>query len=255
MYTIITQNSKSLGYVCPMNNLRKIRLYSQQSLTQGEVLELSADHSHYLINVMRVCEGEAVRLFNETDGEYVAHITRAHKKKTSVVLGQQLHSPRLSKTCHLYLTPLKKQALSYAIEKATECGVTHIHFIQTEYTDHNKVNLDRLRATAIEASEQCRRFDIPQIFDVQPLVKTLKNWPQDKVLFLAAEDGRGKLVKEIDHQKSDIPALMIGPEGGFSAEEFELLSQHPDVKFLSLGNNILRAETAIVVGLSQVLLT
>lgn len=237
-----------------MNTVKKIRLYIKEPLVQNELLTLSEHHSHYLVNVMRLQAGDAIRFFNERDGEYKGVIIKAHKKKTEIEIAEKLSSPRLCKEIHLYLPPLKKQALSYAVEKATECGATHIHFIQTEYTDHTKINLERLKATAIEACEQCRRFDVPEIYDVMSLDKILSHWPDNQDLYLAAEDGRGSLLSTLPESKN-IPALMIGPEGGFSEAEFEKLAAFPKTTFMSLGVNILRAETAAVVGLSQILLT
>jgi len=237
-----------------MHSLKNIRLYINASLCMGDELELSPEHSHYLVNVMRLEQNDAIRLFNEKEGEYKAVLIKPHKKKTCVLIADKLREPKHSPELHLYLTPLKKQAQSYAIEKAVECGATHIHFIQTDYTDHTKVNIGRLQATAIEAAEQCRRFDIPKIFDVVTLDKVLTSWPDNQVLYLAAEDGRGVTFSKMTKSQA-IPALMIGPEGGFSKDEFEKLASFPSTSFISLGDNILRAETAVVVGLSQINLT
>ena len=225
----------------------KIRLFSTAPLIQGENLVLPENQSHYVTNVMRQKAGDAVVLINDTNGEWECHIIEPHKKKTIVRVVRQLSQAVKTPECHLYITPLKKDALSYAVEKATECGATHIHFIKTDFTDVPRVNIDRLQATAMEASEQCRRYDVPQIFDIEPL-EVILNRPHN--FMVAAEDGRGEGQKQ---ERTGVPHLMIGPEGGFSPREFELLQAAKNVNFIDLGPRILRAETAVVVGLSKIL--
>ena len=222
----------------------KIRLFSTTPLNEGDSLVLPENQSHYVTNVMRQKVGDAVILLNDTDGEWECHILDAHKKKTAVRVVRQLSQAVKTTECHVYITPLKKDALSYAVEKATECGATHIHFIKTDFTDVPRVNIDRLQATAMEASEQCRRYDVPEIFDIEPL-EVILNRPHQ--FTVAAEDGRGTDVKQ---EMRHIPHLIIGPEGGFSPREFDLFQDASNVHFIDLGPRILRAETAVVVGLT-----
>ncbi|MBK67817.1 MAG: 16S rRNA (uracil(1498)-N(3))-methyltransferase [Rickettsiales bacterium] len=234
-----------------------IRLYAKDSLVKDKELELNDKDSHYLCTVMRLNEGDDFHYFNENDGEFLAKIIKPHKKKALIKLIGQIEPVKKSKELHLYLCPLKKDTTNFAVEKATECGATHIHFIKTDYTNATRVNVERLQAVAKEAAEQCCRLDIPKILDIVSLEKALIEWPDHLCPIIAAEDGRGQSIKAIEKSISSCdtlnkltPALFIGPEGGFSDYEFERLSALDYSQFLDLGPLILRAETAVVVGLS-----
>ena len=235
-----------------------IRIYFSDTITLHEKMMLDDKTSHYLCTVMRQSEGDTCLLFNEKDGEFLCEIEKAHKKKAELVVKERKRQAKASPELHLYLSPLKKNTTDFAVEKATECGVTHIHFIKTDYTNATRVNVDRLSAIAREAAEQCRRLDVPQLFDIVPFDRLAMNWPDNLCPIIAAEDGRGlsmqeiKQIKEKQGQTDLAPALFIGPEGGFSEYEFECFQDFPNHKFLDLGPLILRAETAVVVGLSLI---
>jgi 16S rRNA (uracil1498-N3)-methyltransferase len=132
------------------------------------------------------------------------------------------------------------------VEKATELGASRLLPVFTERTNAARVNSDRLAAIATEAAEQCERLTIPEIAPPQPLATLLSAWPPGRRLVVAAERADAPPIRAQDGPT----ALLIGPEGGFTPLELDLLSRHPFVDQASLGPRILRAETAAIVGLA-----
>jgi 16S rRNA (uracil1498-N3)-methyltransferase len=119
----------------------------------------------------------------------------------------------------------------------------------TARTQGDHVNLDRLRAIAIEAAEQCERLAVPEIRPPVKLPHLIAAWPAGRPLYVADERRTAKLLRF-----SAAPsALLIGPEGGFTEAELEGIGAHPLVTRVSLGARILRAETAAIAGLSFLL--
>lgn len=216
----------------------------------GADLRLTAEQSHYLCTVLRKKQGDEVVLFNEKSGAFLCVLETAHKKKAVLNLREKIAAPQPTQPLHLIIAPLKKQTTDMVVQKATECGVSDIHFIKTQYTNAERIKLERLEAIAKEAAEQCERFDIPAIHALCDLETVLKsgreaNWQ----LFAGAEDGSGARLNKTMIESSHVPALIIGPEGGFAPDEFKRMEAHGAV-MLDFGPRILRTETATIVGLS-----
>ena len=137
---------------------------------------------------------------------------------------------------------IKKDNFEWVAQKATELGVTNIIPLLCEHSEKRKLNMDRMRTIAIEASEQSGRGDIPVIHDPIKIGDVLQSGmlPQEKVLF--HPDGipfdqykHGTLASSV--------ALFVGPEGGFSDKEIALCKIY-NMPVVTLGKQILRAETA-----------
>ena len=136
------------------------------------------------------------------------------------------------------------------VEKATELGATLICPVITEYTTASRVNTDRLKSIAIEACEQCRRLDVPEISDPVSLKELLNEQGEEKpVLIHLDESGAGMPPsKVIDPSRP--AAFLVGPEGGFDEKELTALSAMPQAISMHLGRRILRAETASLAALA-----
>jgi 16S rRNA (uracil1498-N3)-methyltransferase len=150
---------------------------------------------------------------------------------------------------------LKRQKTDIVVEKATELGVSVIQPVVTERTQADHVNLDRLRAIAIEAAEQCERLVVPEIREPLKLASLLAAWPSERELFIADERRTGKLASPPADALQPI-ALMTGPEGGWTSRELDGIGAYPlvtRVSRVSLGARILRAETAAIAGLALLL--
>ncbi len=138
-----------------------------------------------------------------------------------------------------------------AAEKATELGATIIQPVITARTQADHVNLDRLRAIAVEAAEQCERLSVPEIRTPATMDRLLAAWPPQRRLFIADERRTAPLIRPLPPGQPG--ALLIGPEGGFTEPELEAMAAYPFVTKVSLGQRILRAETAAIAGLALLL--
>ncbi len=224
------------------------RVYTDLPLGEGLGLSLEGDVHHYLRNVMRAAPGQAVRIFNGKDGEYVARLEKIEKRHIEVTIENRIREQReLPHRLHLLFAPIKKERMDWIIEKAVELGATDLHPVLTQNTDMRKINDERILAQIIEATEQCERMDLPQLHKVENLHDKLESWPE-KIPMLAAIERMGidPIPRGVDYDC----ALLVGPSGGFTLEEKEDIVSHSFVRPVSLGKNILRSETAVAAALS-----
>lgn len=225
-----------------------IRLYIPELPPQGEAFSLPDAQAHYLANVMRLAEGDTIRVFNGGAGEWRAAIVKISRKAAMLEALAQTRPPVPEPDAWLCFALLKRQKTDLVVEKATELGVSVIQPIITARTNADHVNLDRLRAIAIEAAEQCERLHVPEIRQPMPVMKLMANWPA-RPLFVADE----RRTAELLGPATGPSALMLGPEGGFTDQELEAIARTPLITRVSLGRRILRAETAAIAGLTLLL--
>lgn len=231
---------------------RTPRLYVEGPLGVQHIVPLSAEQVHYLLNVLRKKEGDQVLLFNGRNGEWSAHLHQVSKKEWEAVCAEEVKPQEQRPSLWLGFSPLKKHRQDFLIEKATELGVTRLIPIEMRYTNLLSFNEQKVEKQAIEAAEQCERGDVPEVSSCTKLKTLLDAWPRERVLYVALERrGNGNLGEMLEREKE--AGFLVGPEGGFSEEEIDLLAQYPFVRFFSLGALILRAETAAIlcVGLYQ----
>ena len=229
----------------------KIRLYINSDLGKGMQINLDEEKSHYLCNVLRQTSGTIISCFDGKNGEFDCELVIAHKKHSEILVLEKTKDFTPSANLTLLFAPLKKDKTDFIIEKSTELGVNHITPIITQFTNVENVRHKRYQAQAIEASEQCRRVDVPVVNEPVALRKLLEGWDCDSPLFYMDESGAGECSKDVflAHKGQDV-AILVGPEGGFAKEELELLKEKSYTKSVSLGPRILRAETAVVSALS-----
>jgi 16S rRNA (uracil1498-N3)-methyltransferase len=230
----------------------RTRLYVEASLAAGAAVELPMAQAHYLINVMRLKTGDALCLFNGRDGEWRAAITEAKRKSCIVSVQSLLRAQMAEIDLWLLFAPLKKARTDYLAEKATELGASLLWPVYTRRTVAERVNLDRLRANAVEAAEQSERLTVPHLREPAKLMDALQGWPADRRLILCDESGMAKPIAEAltPPKLSDSYALLIGPEGGFAADELDALRKLPFVTPVGLGPRVLRADTAALAALA-----
>ncbi len=227
----------------------KIRLFVPAAYQEEQDITLEKPQSHYLLHVMRAKLGDVISVFNGKDGVWLAEITHADKKHAALTLKSQLLAHISSPDLWLAFAPIKNKT-ELVVEKATELGVSHIFPVFTKHSVVTKVNMDKLSARSIEAAEQCERHDVPAIDEGKNLSALLAGWPEDRTLLFADEGGGGEALGNLPAGKYGV---LIGPEGGFSREEQEMLRQSKKVKPFGMGPRILRADTAAVAALSCVM--
>ena len=224
-----------------------IRLFVEAPLAAGATATLASGQAHYLRNVMRRKPGDRVRLFNGRDGEWEGAIETLAPSRAGIRLGGRLAAQPPAPDLRLLFAPLKAERTRFVVEKATELGVGAIHPVLTRYGQTRRVNVERLRAHAIEAAEQCGRLEVPAIAPPCPLADALADWPAERRLLVCDPEAERSVAESL----ADAPAaILIGPEGGFAPDERRLLADHPATVPARLGPRILRAETAVAAALA-----
>lgn len=229
------------------------RLYVEPNLVEGQSLALPDGQAHYLARVMRLGGGDMARVFNGRDGEWAAELEIEGRRVFAIPREELRAQPgALQEGPKLLFAPLKKTRTDFAVEKATELGVSVLQPIGTDRTQTHRVKTDRLRALATEAAEQTERMDLPQIRDKCDLHDALDAWDSGSPLIFCDEAGEARPIAEaLGKLKTTAGGgVLIGPEGGFSPDERDMLRTLDFVVPVTLGPRILRAETAIVAALT-----
>jgi len=227
------------------------RLYVEAPLSGGGELTLNEAQSHYLVHVLRARQGAALRLFNGLDGEWRATILVLGKRTVTLALDRQTAPQTSVPDVWLCVAPVKRTPLDYVTQKATELGVARIQPVMTHRTIVARVNLDRMKANAIEAAEQSARLTVPEVTEPASFEKLLSDWPVERKLMFCDEAGEAPpLAKELQNRQRGPWAIIIGPEGGFDPAERAKLRQQSFVVPVSLGPRIMRADTAALAALA-----
>lgn len=231
-------------------DFRLPRLYVDHDLEMSETLTLSAEQVHYLKTVMRRPDGTDLRLFNGRQGEWLGVIAYQGKRDGAVTLQRQIRPmPARHPGLHLAFAPIKKDRMDFMVEKAVELGVTDFHPVITRNTVIRDLNAARMERQILEAAEQCERLDLPTLHPLISLEDLIREWPENIPLLAALERQDFPFIPIIERNGA-AAGLLIGPEGGFCEDERRLLLNHPRVRPVSLGDRILRSETAALFGLS-----
>lgn len=226
----------------------KIRLYLEHPLGQGQSVPLTRAQAHYLFGVMRLSTGSHVLVFDGANGEWLAEVAEAGKRGGTLQVLTQTKPQHVPPDLWLVFAPVKKARTDFIVEKATEMGAARIVPMQTEFTNSGRVQMERLQCHAIEAAEQCGATFVPEVADMVRLERLLADWDANRRI-LFCDEGRAGSASTIPDRQGPW-AILIGPEGGFSAHERKKISELDHAHSISLGPRILRAETAAVAALT-----
>lgn len=227
-----------------------VRLFVPTPLAPDALVAPTLDQSRYLTQVMRLKLGDSLLVFNGRDGEWRCVIAEILKKGVVLRVGEQVRPQTMGPDVQLLIAVVKKSALEFAVEKATELGARRIGLVVTQRTQTQHVRMDRLDAIAIEAAEQTGRLDVPMIDAPVKLGELLDGWEAGRRLMFCDETGGAPAMGALIPNPSKPWAILIGPEGGFSPEERERLRALPFAVAVSLGPRILRADTAAIAALT-----
>jgi len=236
-------NSKS-------NNNRINRLYVNCDLKINDLIKIEGQDFIYINNVLRLKIKDKISLFNGIDGEFLSQIENINKKNLTLKIVERTSIFKKPHNITLAFSIIKGKNLEFIAEKATELGVSKFQPLITDHSITENFNQTRFFANVKEASEQSKRVDIPEII----LPKKIKNWLQEldfsnKIIIFCNEIG-GASFKEIANKNNyynfNEIIIIIGPEGGFSNSEFSLIDNIEQINQISLGNQILRSETAVI---------
>ncbi|NRA98636.1 MAG: 16S rRNA (uracil(1498)-N(3))-methyltransferase [Rhodobacteraceae bacterium] len=228
--------------------MSRVRLYVDHPLAAGQSVPLVREQANYLFNVMRLKPGDGLSLINGRDGEWVAQVAQAGKRAGVLAVTEQTAPLQEPPDLWLVFAPIKKARTDFIVEKAAEMGAARIMPVQTEFTNSERIRRDRLQAHAIEAVEQCGGTFVPEVTDLVSLQVLLADWSPERRILWADEDLAGPVAELTAH--AGPWAILIGPEGGFSPQERDMLRAKPFVHSVSLGPRILRADTAAVAAMA-----
>ena len=169
-------------------DFRTPRLYVSHDLTTDAEVKLDPQQTNYLVNVLRLGAGAPVLLFNGRDGEFSASLGTSSRKAASLLVDAQTRAQEPPPDVDYLFAPLKHARLDYMAQKAVEMGARRLRPVITRHTQVTRVNLERLRANAIEACEQCGMIWIPEIAPVESLGEALKSWPAERLLVFCDEE-------------------------------------------------------------------
>ena len=224
----------------------KFRLYFPENLVEGKSIKLEKKQSHYIKNVIRLTEGDKISLFNSKNGEWVSTIISHSKENTEIKVNKLSILKKKESNLSLAFSPIKKYSQDFMFQKTTEIGIKNFFPILCERSIVREINIQRARKIVIEASEQANRISVPEISKIQKLENFLEKLSNDtSIIFCDINSTSFDIDKNLSKVKP--VCILIGPEGDFSETERRLILNHKKVLPVSLGQNILRSETAAIV--------
>src|SRR5450755_1507860 len=147
----------------PQYDFHTARVYLDAPLAAGQTVPFDRAQANYLLNVLRLKHGDALLLFNGRDGEWQARLAGAGKRTPSAVIGEPMREQPRAGDLHFLFAPLKHARLDYLVQKAVEMGASRLQPVITRHTQVARVNVERMRANAIEAAQQCGVLCLPEI--------------------------------------------------------------------------------------------
>ena len=233
--------------------MRLHRFYIQTPISKETFDITDKNLVHQWRNVFRYNVGSQVIIFDGSGIDYLCIITSLRSLGATVsITGTKENKASFRRNVWLCLSVIKKSNFELVVEKATELGVNHVLPILTERSEKKNLDIPRLKKIAVEAGEQSGRGDTVEIHEITELGKLFKSGilPQDKIVL----DPSGTAFHQYVVGTS-FPSIVVfvGPEGGWSDKEIEFFKSY-NVPILSLGSQILRAETAAIAVASLLLL-
>jgi 16S rRNA (uracil1498-N3)-methyltransferase len=238
----------------PRYDFRTPRLFVDAPLRAGAQVGLSREQANYLFNVLRLERGSAVLVFNGREGEWRAVVSGTGKRDSALAVEERLREQPPMRDLQFLFAPLKHARLDYLVQKAVEMGASRLQPVITQHTQVARVNVERMRANVIEAAEQCGVLTNAEVCAPASFTQAIEALASETLLVFCDEDAEVKdpvaaLAAAGPHRGL---AIVIGPEGGFSEPERQILLKRANTVRISLGPRILRADTAAVAALAVV---
>ena len=227
-----------------------IRLYHPISIEENSTSLLSKEHTHYVVNVMRLKRGSNINFFNK-EGEWKSEIIFLDKDRVEVKILEKVKQSMTSSNIELAICLVKKNPMETILQKATELGVSKIIPIISERTEIKEINFERANKIVVEATEQSNQLIPPQISEVKKLKDFLKDLDESSKLLFADVNSKDNLKAEV-LREAKLLSVLIGPEGDFSPLERELILANSKVIPFTISKNILRSDTAVISAISLV---
>ena len=226
------------------------RVYCTSILKQGSTYELEKKYYIHLVKVMRLKVGDQVSLFNNTSGEWKSEIVDIKNNLLIAKTISLISPPQPETSIDLMFSPIKYQNSESVIRQSTEMGIRSIFPTIFKRTINTKINLNKFNSYAIGAAQQSERLSIPNIYDLTNLKNQLEVI-SSKTILMFDENLKGVHLSQAKIKSNSEILVVIGPEGGFVEEERLFISKSSKYFMnVSLGSNILKADTAVIAALS-----
>ena len=230
--------------------MSNLRLFHPDNIIENTTGLLSKEHTHYVVNVMRLKKGSNLNFFNR-EGEWLSEITFIERDKVEVKFLNKIKEPLKTSNIELAICLVKKTPMEIILQKATELGVSKIVPIISDRTEVKDLNFVRANKIVVEAIEQSNQLNPPEISQIIKLKNFINDISNETKLFFADINSEHKpSSKDLGRRKKT--SILIGPEGDFSPAERELILSKPETVSFSLSKNILRADTAVISAISIV---
>ncbi|MDX1916562.1 MAG: RsmE family RNA methyltransferase [Rickettsiaceae bacterium] len=223
------------------------RLYIKSKLISNSIVALDSENIHYIKKVLRIREGEKIRVFNEDDGEYFSALLEEGKNLFIRVEEKfeknNFQSREWSPEIVLMASIVKTEKFEIICDMATQLGVTAILPIVTERTQKKELNYVRLAKIIKESVRQSERIETPALLAPKHLSEI--DFDIYDIIYLANEMENSSCAPDLSkHNLYRSRAVIVGPEGGFTQDELQYLTSLKNLLSISLGPFILRSETA-----------
>ena len=228
----------------------KTRLFTEKQISQNLMIYIKEKQHHFLKNVLRVKLNDVINVFDGITGEWRSQVISISKDKTALKIEKKIREFETQPDIWLIFAPIKLFRLNIIIQKAVELGVSKFVPCKTEFSNFDKLNYTNLELNAIEAAQQCERIDIPKIEKIINLDAIIKELPNDRAIVFCDESDTNlpSIYEEVRLNLNNYSkwSVIIGPEGGFSNEERDLIKKQKNVLRVTLGSRILRSDTAAI---------
>lgn len=217
------------------------RFYVPNEIFNRTDSQISSQQMFHASKVLRLKEGDRVRIFNNISGEWECEIKNI--KKNIVIPLKLIREPQEEPGPSIACALINPTKFSIMIEKITELGIQNIYPIITDYTQYKNFNRQKIEQIIVQACEQSKRLTIPVIRDVNNLENFLGKFPKNQRLLVGIE--KKDATSNIQSlERNDM--FLVGPEGGFSDREIDMFNDEVSVSTFYFGRNILRSETAAI---------
>lgn len=232
---------------------------NSKSVENNTITVDDKENYNHIVKSLRTKVGEKLLLIDENELEYSTEIIEIDNKKiVAKIIHKEKSTRDLSYNLYLAQSPLRSDAQNTIIEKSTELGVRGVYPIYTDNCALKKsvieAKIEKWQKIMYEASKQCERANIPKCFELTTMQELVESNKFDRVIALCERNTNGSFkdyLRSFDVKKDENILLIIGPEGGFSKEEFEYMEQKK-LPMLTLGDLILKAESAVIVTLGNI---
>ena len=223
---------------------------------RGDRVRIDDTDAHHIRDVLRLRAGDDIEIIDSASQAFVARLASSGEQLFATLVQRREPLPARRLRVDVAQAMPKAAKMDFIVEKATELGAGAIIPFSSERTiaRPGAQRVARWRRVAKSAAEQCGRRDVPTITEPAAFATVLDRFCSYDVVLFAWESADDVPLRE------RLPALVaqahavlvvIGPEGGFTPAELDVLRAHPLVTFASLGPLVLRAETAAIAGLAR----